>query len=82
MAEQGPPPGLPKRGAIVSVRLDAGDKVKPHHHVPSTWPAPIRGVAALSRLLAVLEAWWIKGDFRATAAQCRAEMRRRLAPHG
>ncbi|MDE1967425.1 MAG: CCA tRNA nucleotidyltransferase [Alphaproteobacteria bacterium] len=37
---------------------------------------------ALGRLLAVLEAWWIKGDFRATAAQCRAEMRRRLAPHG
>lgn len=30
-------------------------------------------------LLAALEAWWIKGDFRATAAQCRAELRRRLA---
>jgi hypothetical protein len=33
-------------------------------------------------LLAALEAWWIKGDFRATAVQCRAELRRRLAPHG
>ncbi|HEV2265340.1 MAG TPA: CCA tRNA nucleotidyltransferase [Stellaceae bacterium] len=33
-------------------------------------------------LLAALEAWWIKGDFRATAAQCRAELRRRLARHG
>ena len=33
-------------------------------------------------LLAALETWWIKGDFRATAVQCRAELRRRLAPHG
>ncbi|HKR19034.1 MAG TPA: CCA tRNA nucleotidyltransferase [Stellaceae bacterium] len=40
-------------------------------------PGPEIGV-----LLAALEAWWIKGDFRATAAQCRAELRRRLAPHG
>ncbi|MDE1931253.1 MAG: CCA tRNA nucleotidyltransferase [Alphaproteobacteria bacterium] len=36
-------------------------------------PGPEVGV-----LLAALEAWWIKGDFRATAAQCRAELRRRL----
>jgi TRAP-type C4-dicarboxylate transport system permease small subunit len=49
------PKGLPKRGAIVSVRLSSGDNVKPHHHVPASWPAPIRAVAALSRLLAVLE---------------------------
>ena len=49
------PKGLPKRGAIVSVRLATGEKVKPHHHVPSTWPAPVRGIAALSRILAVLE---------------------------
>jgi TRAP-type C4-dicarboxylate transport system permease small subunit len=50
------PKGLPKRGAIISVRLSAsGDKVKPHHHVPETWPAPIRAVAALSRFFAVLE---------------------------
>jgi TRAP-type C4-dicarboxylate transport system permease small subunit len=49
------PPGLHKRGAIVSVRLDTGEKVKPHHHVPSSWPAPVRAIAALSRLLAVLE---------------------------
>jgi TRAP-type C4-dicarboxylate transport system permease small subunit len=49
------PKGLPKRGAIISVRLATGEKVKPHHHVPSTWPAPIRGVAFLSRALAVLE---------------------------
>jgi TRAP-type C4-dicarboxylate transport system permease small subunit len=49
------PKGLPKRGAIISVRLDATEKVKPHHHVPSTWPAPVRGIAALSRFLAVLE---------------------------
>jgi len=40
-------------------------------------PGPEVGV-----LLAALEAWWIKGDFRATAAQCRAELRRRLARHG
>jgi len=33
-------------------------------------------------LLAALEAWWVKGDFRAMAAQCRAELRRRLARHG
>jgi TRAP-type C4-dicarboxylate transport system permease small subunit len=47
--------GLPKRGAIVSIRLDQPEAVKPHHHVPSTWPAPVKAVAALSRLLAVLE---------------------------
>ncbi|MGH6994453.1 MAG: CCA tRNA nucleotidyltransferase [Stellaceae bacterium] len=40
-------------------------------------PGPEVGV-----LLAALEAWWIKGDFRATAARCRAELRRRLARHG
>ena len=40
-------------------------------------PGPKVGV-----LLSALEAWWIKGDFRATAVQCRAELRRRLAPHG
>ena len=49
------PRGLPKRGALISVRLATGEKVKPHHHVPSTWPAPVRGIAALSRLFAVLE---------------------------
>ncbi len=50
------PRGLPKRGAIVSVRLDTvGEMVKPHHHVPANWPAPLRAIAALSRLLAVLE---------------------------
>jgi TRAP-type C4-dicarboxylate transport system permease small subunit len=47
---------LPKRAAIISVRLHSSrEKVKPHHHVPSTWPAPIRAVAALSRFFAVLE---------------------------
>lgn len=40
-------------------------------------PGPQVGI-----LLATLEAWWIKGDFRATAAQCRAELQRRLAGHG
>lgn len=40
-------------------------------------PGPEVGV-----LLSTLEAWWIKGDFRATAAQCRAELRRCLARHG
>ena len=40
-------------------------------------PGPQIGV-----LLGGLEAWWIKGDFRATAVQCRAELRRRLARHG
>lgn len=33
---------------------------------------------AIGKMLAALEAWWIKDDFRATAAQCRAEMRRRI----
>lgn len=33
----------------------------------------------IGALLRALEAWWIKGDFRATTAQCRAELRRRLA---
>ena len=49
------PKGLPKRGALISVRIAAGEKVKPHHHVPSTWPAPVRAIAAISRALAVLE---------------------------
>ncbi|MGH6983467.1 MAG: CCA tRNA nucleotidyltransferase [Stellaceae bacterium] len=40
-------------------------------------PGPEVGV-----LLAALDAWWIKGDFRATAAGCRTELRRRLARHG
>jgi TRAP-type C4-dicarboxylate transport system permease small subunit len=47
--------GLSKRGALVSVRLEHSEQVKPHHHVPSTWPAPVRAMAALSRLFAVLE---------------------------
>lgn len=47
--------GLPKRGAIVSVRLKSGQVVKPHHHVPATWPAPVRALAATSRFLAVVE---------------------------
>ncbi len=34
----------------------------------------------IGKLLAALETWWIKGDFRATAAQCRAELNRRA--HG
>jgi TRAP-type C4-dicarboxylate transport system permease small subunit len=37
------------------VRVDNPEKVKPHHHVPSTWPLPIRALAALSRLFAVIE---------------------------
>ncbi|HZT52254.1 MAG TPA: CCA tRNA nucleotidyltransferase [Stellaceae bacterium] len=37
---------------------------------------------AVGALLAALEAWWIKGDFRATAAECRAELKRRLTRHG
>ncbi len=49
------PSGLGKRGALVSVRIATGEQVKPHHHVPSTWPAPVRAIAALSRALAVLE---------------------------
>lgn len=41
---------------MVSVRVKhQPERVKPHHHVPSTWPAPIRGLAALSRFFAVLE---------------------------
>jgi TRAP-type C4-dicarboxylate transport system permease small subunit len=49
------PKGLPKRGALISVRLSTGEKVKPHHHVPATWPAPVRAIAWLSRALAVFE---------------------------
>jgi poly(A) polymerase len=32
----------------------------------------------VGKMLAALEAWWIKGDFRASPAQCRAELRRRV----
>jgi TRAP-type C4-dicarboxylate transport system permease small subunit len=58
VADKHPPdanPGLPVRGAMVSVRVDSREEIKPHHHVPSTWPAPIRGLAALSRFFAVAE---------------------------
>ncbi len=34
----------------------------------------------VGELLAALETWWIKNDFRATTAQCRAELKRRI--HG
>jgi TRAP-type C4-dicarboxylate transport system permease small subunit len=44
-----------KRGAIISVRLNSQEVVKPHHHVPQTWPAPVRALAFVSRVLAVLE---------------------------
>jgi TRAP-type C4-dicarboxylate transport system permease small subunit len=48
--------GPPVRGALVSVQVKhEQERVKPHHHVPSTWPAPIRGLAAVSRALAVVE---------------------------
>ena len=41
---------------MVSVRVDTpSTKLKPHHHVPPTWPAPIRAIAAVSRGLAVVE---------------------------
>lgn len=44
------------RGAIVSVRVDhQRDEVKPHHHVPKSWPAPVRALAGLSRIFAVIE---------------------------
>lgn len=36
---------------------------------------------AVGALLAELEAWWIAGDFQATKAQCRAELKRRLTLH-
>ncbi len=59
MTSEHPPPsnnlGPPVRGAIVSVRVKEPEKLKPHHHVPSTWPAPIRALAALSRVFAVIE---------------------------
>jgi TRAP-type C4-dicarboxylate transport system permease small subunit len=55
VASEEAPKGLPKRGAIISVRLRTDEKVKPHHHVPSSWPAPVRAVAWMSRALAVLE---------------------------
>lgn len=47
--------GLPKRGAIISVRVEGPDKVKPHHHVPPSWPAPVRALATVSRVFAFLE---------------------------
>ncbi len=31
------------------------EPAKPHHHVPSSWPAPVRALAAVSRGLAILE---------------------------
>jgi poly(A) polymerase len=32
----------------------------------------------IGRLLAEIEAWWEEGDFKATHAQCLAELQRRL----
>lgn len=59
MSQQQPPTmgsgGPPLRGATVSVRVAHPERIKPHHHVPSTWPAPVRALAALSRVLAVIE---------------------------
>jgi TRAP-type C4-dicarboxylate transport system permease small subunit len=54
-AQTPPDPGLPVRGALVSVRVDQPEKIKPHHHVPSTWPMGLRLLAAVSRLFAVVE---------------------------
>jgi TRAP-type C4-dicarboxylate transport system permease small subunit len=48
-------PALPKRGALISVRLGGPDEARPHQWAPSAWPAPIRGLAWLSHALAVAE---------------------------
>jgi TRAP-type C4-dicarboxylate transport system permease small subunit len=51
-----PAPGLAKRGALVSVRVDTSSQPrKPHHDVPESWPLVVRALAAVSRFFAVLE---------------------------
>src|SRR5258708_15923915 len=45
----------PVRGATVSVGLESLPPLKPHHHVPPSWPTVMRALAALSRGLAVAE---------------------------
>jgi TRAP-type C4-dicarboxylate transport system permease small subunit len=48
-------PELPKRGPLVSIRLQGPGSSRPHQWAPPTWPAPVRGLATLSHLLAILE---------------------------
>jgi TRAP-type C4-dicarboxylate transport system permease small subunit len=54
-SEQPPKNGLPKRGALVSIRLLGPGEVRPHQWAPAQWPAPIRWLADLSHFLAVVE---------------------------
>jgi TRAP-type C4-dicarboxylate transport system permease small subunit len=46
---------LPKRGAIVSVRLDGLPEKRPHQWAPDHWPAPVRWLTVLSHWLAIAE---------------------------
>ena len=55
MGEAQKPAGLPKRGAIVSIRLDGAAEPRPHQWAPPTWPAPIRALTKISQWLAVVE---------------------------
>jgi TRAP-type C4-dicarboxylate transport system permease small subunit len=54
-SEDPPKKGLPKRGALVSIRLNGPAEVRPHQWAPGQWPAPIRWLAAVSHYLAVAE---------------------------
>ncbi|MGH7015023.1 MAG: CCA tRNA nucleotidyltransferase [Stellaceae bacterium] len=82
------------RVLLASAVRNRSQRVAPLLRLARTWKSPrfpLRGRDLLAAgvapgpkvgaLLAALEAWWIKGDFRATTTQCRAELLRRLAPH-
>jgi TRAP-type C4-dicarboxylate transport system permease small subunit len=53
--EAKPHPDLPKRGPLVSVRLDDPTPKRPHVWAPPEWPAPMRALAAISHFIAILE---------------------------
>jgi TRAP-type C4-dicarboxylate transport system permease small subunit len=48
-------PVLPKRGALVSIRLGGIPEERPHQWAPDSWLAPVRWLAKLSHGLAIAE---------------------------
>ncbi|MDE2230132.1 MAG: CCA tRNA nucleotidyltransferase [Alphaproteobacteria bacterium] len=82
------------RVLLAAAARGASRRVKPLLTLARNWKPvrfPLRGRDVLAagiargpqigKLLADLEAWWIATDFKATRAECRAELRRRLAAH-
>src|SRR5438045_1937684 len=47
--------GVPKRGVLVSVRLDGLGSKRPHQWAPDSWPAPVRWLTKVSHGLAIAE---------------------------